>query len=1544
MPARINKKVVLPLIVGLTVVALGVLALSYFTLRRSPEYYKGKGDNFAAAQDWETAAEFYSKAVFRDQGNIELIDLWRATLLKIVPENSIDAREHFQVANNILQRKTEIRPFEVEFHIDWLSHVLSIARPIPSPRDCLFLSEQAELMLRAKPASDDDPLWDQANRFRGIANAYRLRETSLPQTLEEQAKADLDLALERRPDDSAAASAMLVWHINSARRLAQQNMNADCLARLQEGVDFANEYLDQHSDDVHVWLTLAELHVVENAFRVGVLEQASDTSAARRAVEQAEAISLKSTTLPWWQATQVGSELSALTEDAIDGSERALAVIDHALTLDPNQPILHYERGRYLTVLDRPDEAREVFQTLVNQPNLPVSYAGIQLIDIRPRAIVAQFDIAIERWHRTERDDTAARQAIRQRASDLIAEYRKRTTDSDVYLLYLEGRFALADGDVARAANLLNQFDTMTGTASIARNQRLIALLELATALTRSGQPGAAYPYFERALDLTGGKHVPALVAMIEIDLNGQNLDRAQSRLATLAQVAPDHPRLGTLSDRLAVSRGGAGAEVSDEIIQTILRGRDRILVGDYDGANAILVEGLAKWPTDERILLDLVRLERTRENTDEALKYVRMARSSGNDPTGQWRILEAVLTESDLKPVLERVIAEQATGSEIDRELTRWRVLKDYGFDAEAEAAFANAKKLDPDHQRVLEEEFNRALNANDFAAAQEVVSRAERANADQANGLTYRGRLELRKGDTSSAIGTLIRASEIKPYDGNVWRFLGVAYRESGNYDSAMKAFSESREREPGNVTTLREFARLQLLNRDFEGALDTIRRARNLATRDEELQTLYLQLEGQYGDRPQVITIREKMRQARPNDLENNLSLATLYTLDSRFDEARALLEGISPQTFEERLQVVQMRAELHSRESGIQSALGEFDALLNSVGEDAERVETLLAKSQFLMNQNQRDAAIEVLESARAYQDDQLRNIDRQLGGLRLEMGDYAGAIAPLESALEAEPESAPLLLRLINAHLALAIRADEAEAASHRTRSEELLDRFETNHDSTVETALFRGEIALQKSDFVSAEKVFNSAIAAYPQDPRVYTARARFNLMRIQRLNDLSRVGLLKSDVEQAVTLDPSNAEPLYVLAQFARGDADGTRRDALLHISTLRRILDIDPNDDISRQQLVEILFARGEYSQADLLINQAIEVSSNQASWQEVRGDFMRQRGAKPSEYAVAYAAAFQARPSSGRLRKLTSAWLSSEPPAASRALVLLNELKSEVDADPTLQLLRAQALHVLGRSEESRSALEATAQQIRNTTDPVMRDRWMRDWFVTVPDLVRPEELITFSEAQFPDNADPWRAALLGGALLSKGRMDEGLARLEKARTMLSEISSKDDQQESLQQDTGWLLGGAHFERKEWQKAADAWRWILESDPTHIPTLNNLAYVLAEKLDDPEAALEPARTVYEAAPTDPTLMDTYGYVLFRVGELDEAQRLLRESVDRRERAVTLMHLGEVLAAKEDFEAARRTYTQARNRAIQERNSELIAQIDDLVQKLPN
>lgn len=105
----------------------------------------------------------------------------------------------------------------------------------------------------------------------------------------------------------------------------------------------------------------------------------------------------------------------------------------------------------------------------------------------------------------------------------------------------------------------------------------------------------------------------------------------------------------------------------------------------------------------------------------------------------------------------------------------------------------------------------------------------------------------------------------------------------------------------------------------------------------------------------------------------------------------------------------------------------------------------------------------------------------------------------------------------------------------------------------------------------------------------------------------------------------------------------------------------------------------------------------------------------------------------------------------------------------------------------------------------------------------------------------------------------------------------------------------------------------------RAIIKREPDNAMALNALGYTLSDRTTryaEAKVLIERAHTLN---PEDPAVLDSLGWVNYRLGNLDEAERLLRQALERFPDHEVAAHLGEVLWANGKQREARKVWSKA-------------------------
>ena len=104
------------------------------------------------------------------------------------------------------------------------------------------------------------------------------------------------------------------------------------------------------------------------------------------------------------------------------------------------------------------------------------------------------------------------------------------------------------------------------------------------------------------------------------------------------------------------------------------------------------------------------------------------------------------------------------------------------------------------------------------------------------------------------------------------------------------------------------------------------------------------------------------------------------------------------------------------------------------------------------------------------------------------------------------------------------------------------------------------------------------------------------------------------------------------------------------------------------------------------------------------------------------------------------------------------------------------------------------------------------------------------------------------------------------------------------------------------------------------ILSMEPKNSDALNALGYTLADKTERYQEAKEYIQKAAELVPDDPAIMDSLGWVNYRLGELQEALKWLSMAFEKLVDAEIAAHYGEVLWQSNQKDKAREVWKKGR------------------------
>ena len=632
-------------------------------------------------------------------------------------------------------------------------------------------------------------------------------------------------------------------------------------------------------------------------------------------------------------------------------------------------------------------------------------------------------------------------------------------------------------------------------------------------------------------------------------------------------------------------------------------------------------------------------------------------------------------------------------------------------------------------------------------------------------------------------------------------------------------------------------------------------------------------------QAGQLNEAFPYLRKAAELNPKNEDVNLKLATVYLVGRRPDDARTLVASV------------------------LEQDAGNFDALM-LLAESASKPEDV-------------DAALLKLESARAqFQDRPLFHI--ALGTLFLKKRDAAKAEQAFKEAVARDPKS-------VQAHSAL---AQYYVLVGNLGRAEEEL-------KAAAELSPNGSPARMQLADFYIRTGKRDAAKAQLTD----ITTKDKEYLPAWRRLAEIalaeSRYDESLANLAPVFKKNPSDIEGLLV-----RGRVHLAKHETQEAVADFQSVLKLEPKLPVAHQQLALAHLQANNLQQAKAELSEAIKISPQFVDARLQLAQLNLQSGS-PQLAIEDLENLTRTMPQVREpYRILGMAYLSQKAPA--KATETFRKFSALAPRDPAGLYLIGVGLQAEGKVAEARKQYEATLaiapgaleptaqlvnlkladkdpagavelvkQQIAATKTPAPLYELLGNVYLVQNKLDDAEKTFLKAIELEPRLVASYTA--LATIYARQKKLDEGIAKLEQAHkvapTSLPPLM---------------MLGLLQQQRGNVAKAQEAYTQALAINPRFAPAANNLAWLYSENGGDKDKdkALQLAQTAKEAAPDDPRVSDTLGWILYKRGVYSRALALFEESAAKISDDPTIQyHLGLAYAKVGNKEGARKALTAATN-----------------------
>jgi tetratricopeptide (TPR) repeat protein len=718
---------------------------------------------------------------------------------------------------------------------------------------------------------------------------------------------------------------------------------------------------------------------------------------------------------------------------------------------------------------------------------------------------------------------------------------------------------------------------------------------------------------------------------------------------------------------------------------------------------------------------------------------------------------------------------------------------------------------------------------------------------------------------------------AIQIDPNYAEAYELLGQVEQKEGNLKGAFGAFSKAVDLNPELFGAQVELGKLLLLSGAPDKALEKAQAV--LAKEAGNSEALML--------RGSVLMVQKKPQEAAAifdgllkkgeKKPETYLVLATALSQSGENSRAeKAFTDGIAA----------------HPNFAPLHLGLAQFYAGLKQPSKAESELKRVIELepdkplhkfnlANFMWGEGRQAAAIDLI-SATVAADPAGENSCEMAARFYISKNQLNEAAKILEKGIEKIPASFRLRILLADVYL------NQNNPAKALARLDECLGLSKDPGDPGIiqaKTALARVHLMLRQT--AKAEAYVGQVLEANPKSVEGHLVKGD--------------IYLLKGDGQNAVAQFRTVVveQPQFIPGYVRLAGAHALNREFDLAVQTLQNGLKFDPRSKEALQTLARVYAAKKDMPAAEEQLRRIIDIDPADLPARANLGDFLvATKKTAPAEEA--YRAIIQRAPQSplGYL-KLSRLYRGQNKPKEGLAQLEQGYRSNQVSAELLTELIQAQL-----QQKQHGAAVALCTKRIADNPRDVFAYNLL-GWVYT--------DLKNYQEAEAAlkkaiELQPLWPAphTNLAKLYLIQGRKAEAIEKLQAAIATNPKDAS------------GCLsLALLHERDQDYAAAMQVYERALKENPGFWFAANNLAFLIAETTPS-KTGLERAKLLVEEAlkmrPNEAALLDTLGWVYFRMGDIPQARGLIEQAISASpEEAVLNYHLGAVLVNLGQREEAR-------------------------------
>lgn len=1128
----------------------------------------------------------------------------------------------------------------------------------------------------------------------------------------------------------------------------------------------------------------------------------------------------------------------------------------------------------------------------------------------------------------------ADRNAALAAAEEWINKLKAEEDPQSLVVRTLTAALLNARGDYVRATAEAEAADRLLGAAQDIQLQMLLGDLYF-----RQQQWGNARKSLERAL--AARREMPLIyvrLAQVHLAMND-----ATTAIQYLKATKPDSVRAALEASQFATQ---LRVEAYRQLNQIALAEEESKKLTDAGPASELREAQLlisAKRYKDAEEKIKAV-LKTSPPELDAVRLLVQMYRDTDRVADARKLVDELIRANPDLRALQGMKIALTEAGDEArdaemlafieseKDELTRETMLADFYLSrkkwAEAMKRLDKAEALQPKNPGIIDRQFRAAVLAEDWDRAGKYVLKDGELNLDGSGGRIAQGRLALARGEAAKAVELMRAGLAAFPSNSMGWTFLAEAYIELGSRSEARTALARALEVNPTNGFANRAMAELALRDGDQKAA-EKYLEAASRVMQDEPWVKRQVQIMKEKDNPEEGIAARERVRKEDPKNLENLVLLARLYSNAkvAQFDRAIEVYRE-ALEVSKNDLALAREFAAFLGREDVNRPAEG--DALLVGLLRNAENDRPLQAKILVALGQfceAQKQFATADRHFRFAVERDASPGILSACGEFYARTNRHKEAVEYYKRLCDVAKDDARVLQETRSRLCALYLAMGDLDEAKLN------IDDFVKQYPNDAQGLIYLGAYHRIGGDIQKAKEAFDRLLEKQPDNATSLWQRGQLNMLQ-------GRWQAALDDLQKAKAYSPREFfyQHRIMLAQVLLELDQGAAA-----ITELKSILSDDPGNDLAVQAMVDAYCTMRppRFQDAENQLLTAMRDHPRDYQWPMMLGRVAEREAAGKSpdeikEGAKKAAKAYEQAAELSRYRAETVSALFRVFKSADNPQAIISYADSKLST--RLLVSMPPELAMVGWAYSRVGQVERGLEKFDQAMSAAGQDFLVYSRVVNemIGALGKDETLkrVRAQAEASPENIDKQKALI--HMLHADQKPDEAIALCDR---ILKLAVRKEDKLFALV-GAGMLL--EQLERYEDAKAK--YEEALKIDSNEPTALNNLAYLLVDRMNRPAEALpyaEQANRIHRRS--NANVLDTLGWIQAEMGKHREAAgTLLRALEVDRDNIAAQYHLGVVHKRLGEREEALARLKSAKKAIENQRSSSFVKEVDAELREL--